>query len=230
MRLFERGGGEWFSFHGPDALFVAQHVYKTASSLKYWGAEGGKPLPTCTLSRSNTEAFVKDLLLQRQARVEIWVPAGRNSWRVGRKASPGNLGQMEDFLFADSDLHVDPVVAAVNLSTKGDQKLLGVGFADAAARRLGVSEFIDSDLFSNFESMLIQINAKELLVASDESQSYDLNKIKQAAERCGCVVTLKKKGDFAGKDVEQDLGRLLQDENVASLRECLTACFFSYFC
>lgn len=157
--------------------------------------------------------------MSKQYRVEMWTPTGRNSWKIGRKASPGNLGEMEDFLFAESDLHVDPVVAAVKLSTKGDQKLVGVGFADASARKLGCCEFVDNDLYSNFESMLIQINAKELVVPSDEGmQAYDLNKLKQAADRCGCVVTLKKKSDFSGKDVEQDLSRLLPDENVATLR------------
>ncbi|KAI9022519.1 muts domain V-domain-containing protein [Hyaloraphidium curvatum] len=219
IRLFERGGGEWYSFHGPDALYVAQNVYKTTTALKYWGSEGGsvRPLPICTLSRSNTEVFVRDLLVQKQHRVEIWQPAGKNQWRVGKRASPGNLGELEDFLFSETEISVDPVVAAVKLSTKGDQKLVGVGFADASARKLGCCEFVDNDLYSNFESMLIQINAKELVVPSDEGQAYDLNKLKQAADRCGCVVTLKKKSDFSGKDVEQDLSRLLPEENVATL-------------
>jgi DNA mismatch repair protein MSH2 len=49
------------------------------------------------------------------------------------------------------DLTASPVVLAVKLQVKGDQKVVGVAFADASVREIGVSEFIDNDVYSNFE-------------------------------------------------------------------------------
>jgi len=49
------------------------------------------------------------------------------------------------------DLTTSPVVLAVKLQVKGDQKVIGVAFADASIREIGVSEFIDNDVYSNFE-------------------------------------------------------------------------------
>ena len=40
---------------------------------------------------------------------------------------------------------------AVKISVKADQRTVGVAFADATVRELGVSEFVDNDLYSNFE-------------------------------------------------------------------------------
>jgi len=40
---------------------------------------------------------------------------------------------------------------AVKIQAKADQRLVGVAFADASVREIGVSEFVDNDLYSNFE-------------------------------------------------------------------------------
>jgi DNA mismatch repair protein MSH2 len=52
------------------------------------------------------------------------------------------------------DLTTSPVVLAVKLQVKADQKVIGVAFADASIREIGVSEFIDNDVYSNFEVVL----------------------------------------------------------------------------
>jgi len=62
----------------------------------------------------------------------------------------GNLQDVEDLL-GNMDLTTSPVVLAVKLQVKGDQKVIGVAFADASIREIGVSEFIDNDVYSNFE-------------------------------------------------------------------------------
>jgi len=60
------------------------------------------------------------------------------------------LQDVEDLL-GNMDLTASPVVLAVKLQVKGDQKVVGVAFADASIREIGVSEFIDNDVYSNFE-------------------------------------------------------------------------------
>lgn len=62
----------------------------------------------------------------------------------------GNLQDVEDLL-GNMDLTASPVVLAVKLQVRGDQKVVGVAFADASVREIGVSEFIDNDVYSNFE-------------------------------------------------------------------------------
>lgn len=57
---------------------------------------------------------------------------------------------MEELL-GSMDLTSSPVVLAVKLQVRGDQKVVGVAFADASVREIGVSEFIDNDVYSNFE-------------------------------------------------------------------------------
>jgi len=54
-------------------------------------------------------------------------------------------------MLGNMDLTASPVVLALKLQVKGDQKVVGVAFADASVREIGVSEFIDNDVYSNFE-------------------------------------------------------------------------------
>ena len=70
---------------------------------------------------------------------------------AGVQASPGNLQQVEDLLFSQSDLLASPIVLSLRLSMIDDVRTVGAAFADASARELGVAQFADNDLFSNVE-------------------------------------------------------------------------------
>ncbi|RUS18690.1 muts domain V-domain-containing protein, partial [Endogone sp. FLAS-F59071] len=219
IRLFERDASQkrYYTFHGDDALYIAQNVYKTTSAIKYWGGDMTKGLSTSILSHSAAEAFLRDALLTKQLRVEIWTPDGSkkagNAWKLARKASPGNLQDVEDYLFANTHMSTAPIVLAVKLGTGGEQKIVGVAFADASIRELGVAQFVDNELYSNLESLAIQLGVKECIVLQDEShKDYELIKLKGVLDRAGIVITERKKGDFNAKDIEQDLNRLLESE------------------
>ena len=72
------------------------------------------------------------------------------------QASPGNLQQVEDLLFINSEILSAPIVIAIKLASapsggKTKLKTVGVAFADTSVRQLGVADFIDNDLFSNTE-------------------------------------------------------------------------------
>ena len=73
IRLFDRR--EFYSAHGPDALYIANQVFRTQSILKYLGA-GGKTggLPSVNLSRNVAMAFLRDALTGLQLKIEIWAP------------------------------------------------------------------------------------------------------------------------------------------------------------
>ncbi|CAG8441467.1 12905_t:CDS:10 [Cetraspora pellucida] len=223
IRLFERSAGEYYSVHGDDALYIAQNVYKTTSVIKYLGGNFKTGVPSCALSRQNFETFLRDALMNKQMKVEIWAQEQKkaNSWKIVQQASPGNIQDLEDFLFSNVEITTSPIVLSVKLQNSGDQKIVGVAFADTTIRELGVSEFIDNELFSNFESLLIQLGVKECIIQSDEvHKDYDLAKLREVIDKCDIVITELKKSYFNTKDIEQDLNRLLGDEiSVVSLPE-----------
>ncbi|KAG2066034.1 DNA mismatch repair protein [Suillus decipiens] len=239
IRLFDRT--DYYSVHGQDAHYVATHVFRTNSVLKYLGA-GGKAggLPSVTLSHTLAHSFLRDALTSKQLRVEIWVPApgqGRKASKfvLEKEASPGNLQAVEDLLFVNSDVTSAPIVLAVKISSssvtnKGKTKSVGIAFADTSVRELGVADFIDNDLFSNLESLVIQLSVKEAIiptgtVSGTTDRDLDLSKLKAVFERCSVVVTERKPSEFTAKRVEDDIKKLTTDsektdsESAASIPE-----------
>jgi DNA mismatch repair protein MSH2/vacuolar protein sorting-associated protein IST1 len=160
--------------------------------------------------------FLRDALFRLSKRIEIWQSTGkRMDWKVVKQASPGNLQDLEDEL--GGQIENAPIVLAVKVSAKASEaRNVGVCFADASVRELGVTEFLDNDLYSNFESLLIQLGVKECLIQIDSSKKdVELSKLRTIADNCGCAVAERAQADFGTKDIEQDLPRLLKDENAA---------------
>lgn len=165
------------------------------------------------------------------------VGRGATKWRLAKTASPGNLGAVEDLLFAHTDLLAAPVIVAVRVQVKDSVKTVGVAYADSSAREMGVAQFVDTDLFSNTEvrrcahslvgrarpiptvtlawlsklfcsahttsrpqALLIQLGAKEaLVVEQDKALEYDLAKLNTLLERCGIVITPRKKSELESR-------------------------------
>ena len=156
--------------------------------------------------------FLREALFKLGKRVEIWETTGRMQWKIKKQASPGNLQDVEDEL--GGQLDAAPIILAIKVSAKASEaRNVGVCFADASVRELGVSEFLDNDLYSNLESLLIQLGVKECLLQLDASKKdVELAKIRAIADSCGIAVAERAVGDFGTKDIEQDLSRLLRGE------------------
>ncbi|TIC31850.1 DNA mismatch repair protein [Wallemia mellicola] len=214
IRLFDRG--DFYSAYGVDAEYVATEVFKTQTVLKQMTSKKLQmTLPFLSLNRISAQSFLREALTARQLKIEIWESEGgkkAQSFVLAKTASPGNLQPVEDLLFASSDILTAPISMAIKLSVKEGLLYVGSAYCDASCRELGLSEFVDNDLFSNVESLIIQLGVKECLIPSnDKGTDHDLTKLKTLIERCGIVVTEVKPSDFNTKDIEQDLDRLLKD-------------------
>lgn len=212
VRVFDRG--DWLSAHGDDAVLIAKQQYKTTSVLKTLGKNPG--LPSVTMTVTAFRNFLREAIFRLGKRVEILQTYGRNQWKVAKQASPGNLQDIED----DLGGHVEsaPIILAVKVTAKASEaRNVGVCFADASVRELGVSEFVDNDIYSNFESLLIQLGVKECLIQFDSTKKDpELHKLRAIADNCGCAVSERPAGDFNKSDIEQDLTRLLRSEGTAA--------------
>ena len=198
IRIFNRS--DYYTAHGDDASFIARTVYKTTSVLRQLGRDPG--LASVTLSVTVFRNFLREALFRLGKRIEVYETAGRNNWKVTKTASPGNLQDIEDELGGAVDSA--PIILAVKVSAKATEaRNVGVCFADASVRELGVSEFVDNDIYSNFESLLIQLGVREcLLIADGARKDPELAKLRAIADNCGCAVAERPIADFGNRDIE----------------------------
>ncbi|XP_011169227.2 DNA mismatch repair protein Msh2 isoform X2 [Solenopsis invicta] len=223
IRFFNRS--DYYTVHGSDALFAAQEIFKTTSVCKMIGAEPHKT-EGVILNKSHFETFVRDLLLVKQYRVEVYVNQGSSknqNWILEYKGSPGNLSHFEDILFGNNDVAVGVSVIAVKLGTEGKSRVVGLSYVDVVSTLISVTEFQDNESFSNLEALIVTLAPKECLLIQGEG-SYEFQTLKQLIERSNVMVTLRKKTEFASDSIIDDLNTLIkfkkgQKQNAQSLPE-----------
>lgn len=191
-------------------------MYNTTSVLRQLGRNDSSGLESVTMTVTVYRNLLREALFRLGKRVQIWeATGGRASWKMAKQASPGNLQDVEDELGGQVDSA--PIILAVKVTAKATEaRNVGVCFADASVRELGVSEFLDNDMYSNLESLMIQLGVKECLIQSDASKKdLEIGKLKNILDSCGIAYAERASGEFGTKDIEQDLARLLRDERAA---------------
>ncbi|XP_039452393.1 DNA mismatch repair protein spellchecker 1 [Culex pipiens pallens] len=212
VRFFDRS--DYYSCHGPDAEFVAKCVFKSINVVKIMAPAGLEDeLPYVVLSKNNFESFIRDLLLVRNYRAEVYTNKGptktSNDWQLEFKGSPGNLTQFEDLLFANNGMVAGSALIALHVKLLGKQKIIGIACVENNERLFSVSEFVDDDFYSELEAVIVILGPKECILPSPRDADYD--RIKTLLERNNVVVTSKKKQEFSleKNEVISDLNKLL---------------------
>ncbi|XP_050443074.1 DNA mismatch repair protein Msh2 isoform X2 [Adelges cooleyi] len=208
VRFFNRQ--DYYTVHGQDATFAAKDFYKTNHSIKIIGSDN-ETLESLIFNKANFEAYIKQLLLVNQYRVEIFINRG-GKWTLDYKGSPGNLSQFEDLLFGNVEQIEANTVIALKLSSDfKNNKIIGLGAVDSVERKFQLSEFTDDEYFSHTECMVIKVSPKECVLMLDGSNP-DMEQLKKVVERCGVLVTTRKKTDFGTDSLVQDLNKLISFE------------------
>lgn len=179
VRLFDRK--DFFTIHGPDALFIANDILKTQTVIKYIDS-----IPSIALSMNKLEMILKELLLIRHYRVEIYKQEKSSrsaSWSLDVKASPGNLGSLEDTLYSVNDNSSGLISVKI---FGNDVPIIGVAYINTLERIINVIQFEDDQYLSTFEAILVQCAPKEVIIPKSFRSSVffkrfeeimDLNKI-----------------------------------------------------
>lgn len=199
---------DFYVVYDQDAEFVADEFYHSRTVLKTLDVgkkttanKGNKAVGPSYINLSQTlaETVVKTLINEKMMKVEIYTAGDDKSWFLYRKGSPGNVQQLEELLFARTDVQESPIMMALTYSSgSSGQRIVGASFCDALMKKLYVCEFLDSENFSNLESLIVQVGAKECCVPPLDLKDKDAAKILEILERCQIVVEKKKKSDFDG--------------------------------
>lgn len=156
------------------------------------------------------ETVARDLLLEKTDHtLELYEGSGAN-WRCVKIGTPGNLGSFEDILFANNEMQDAPVIVAVTANSRENGWTVGLSYVDLAKRVLGLSEFPDDSHFTNLESALVALGCKECLLPLDIAKTSEYRSLNDALTRCGAMVTERKRAEFKGRDLVQDLRRLVK--------------------
>ena len=245
LRFFNRKNDGW-SAHGEDAMYVARRFYKTTTVVKYL-KDGECTLPSVNVNQNLFETICRDVLLRtRERTVEVYESERGNAkdFKLTRRGSPGNVLDFEDVLFdgsKENDLNamtangnnIDtdslPIVCAMKCVLKQEQRRIGLAFFEYSTRTLRALEFSDEERLGQLESILAQINAREVIVPNEVDKTNggamtaDAKRIADVIDRCDAMRTPKANSEyFRTDDVEDDLKRVLKSgDNVQAHRNVL---------
>lgn len=142
-------------------------------------------------------------------RIEIYSIGDDRKWFLWKKGSPGNHYQLEDLIYSKLDMQFSNVMVSVRVADISGQRIVGAAFTDVILKKIGICEFVENEQFTNFESFLLQVGAKECLTLPKDSNDKNSIKLYEVLDKCSVSITEKKKPNFDSKSIEQDLKTLL---------------------
>ncbi|GAV29183.1 hypothetical protein PMKS-002665 [Pichia membranifaciens] len=249
VRALVRSGSKsssYYTLFDEDAVLAAEIVYSSHSVLKTSpliahpkDLDKKVSVQYLPLSEQIFSSLLQTLILNKNYKVEIHtVEDGKNStWKLLRSASPGHLDEIEDLLFGNandesnseginSNLEIasSSIIGALKLvSSAKEGKKVGLAFYDPNLKFLGLSEYPDTDLFSNTESILIQLGIKECIIQSSPNQAVskdpDFARLTQTIDRCDILITQLPSSSFNSNNSDQDMVTLTNNEHILATSE-----------
>ncbi|PAA85859.1 hypothetical protein BOX15_Mlig028898g2, partial [Macrostomum lignano] len=192
IRCFDRG--EYYSIHMGDAELVAEEFFQSTTMLKFHNV-GRQRQPYVTVNKSAFENLCRAFLIDKRYRMEVYTIGKGRCWSVAYRASPGNLTQFEEILFAESGSIFDRMTHSAGVlaisarpaseSGGGGGRLVGLAYHDVNDRRLLVSAFSDDQPWANVESAALQLGCRECLLVTPAQ----LPGLTEVLGRLGVMVT-----------------------------------------
>ncbi|XP_013099800.2 DNA mismatch repair protein spellchecker 1 [Stomoxys calcitrans] len=200
-----------YTVHGKDDTnLIARMVYKSTAFISEMLPNDSDSIPYITLYKNKFESAVRELLLVRNYRVEVYVRRSSGSdWKVEYRGSPGNLLQFEDIIFSNKEELVGNSILSLQLRMINNQRKVGVAAVEQNDCLFQVLEFVDDDFFTELEATVVLLGPKECLLPSQEGE-YEA--VKNLLERNGIMVTVASKSQQSAEkgDLVQDLNKLLR--------------------
>lgn len=102
-----------YACHGAQATELATTFYKTTKVVKY-----EQELETLEFGTKLLGSMLRDLLAKRK-KIIVWKRGANDVWTIHKKASPGNIVQIEDLL-PPIDTVYNPCIASLSLCVVQD--------------------------------------------------------------------------------------------------------------
>lgn len=213
VRVIDHNNKDYFTVIDEDADLIADNIYKTQLVIKYTNSHR-----YVTISQQVfVNLVIKFIIIDKHCKLEIY---NNKSFAMISSATQGNYQQLS----AEYDINLDasfqdcsnPIIAAIKFNA-GSPKSIGVCCIDSSNKTIQLSQFDDNDLFSNLETLLLQLAVKEVVVPANyepTSGNADIQKLFQVIDKIGNIlITQVKASFFTTKDIDQDLNKLIVADN-----------------
>lgn len=221
VRIVDHNNKDYFTVLDDDADLIANNIYKTQAVVKYNQNKKHRYVTISPQVLANN--VLRFCLIQNQYKVEFY---NNKTFELICMATPGNLEALSneyevnlEGLFQDGSTPVAAAIKFQNITEAGSNtKHIGVCLVDLLSSEMQIAEFEDNDLFSNLESLILQLGIKEVVVPSNydplnTTSAQDFTKFFQVLDRVGgLVITSVKSSSFNPKDIERDLSKLVVSE------------------
>lgn len=219
IRIIDHNNKDYFTALDEDADLIADNIYKTQSVVKYNQTHKNKYV---TISpQVFTNNVLRFCLIDNNYKVEIY---NSKTFQIVTMATPGNLENLSNEYGINLENMIkdfsSPMIAGIKYQQVGSLKKIGICLIDLLNNNIQVSEFDDNDLFSNLESLLLQLGVKEVILPSNydpQDENNEVIKLYQVLDKIGGIVISSVKSSlFTNKDIEQDLGKFITTTNEAN--------------
>lgn len=204
--LFYRQGN--YITYGRDADLVSEQL-GTATAVKEVGT-GKNKLKSHIVNVMMLESVLRGLVQDMGHSVEVLGPGGgQHKWERLHRLTPGNMQAIEELFGAESIVDDVETSLALKIATVDGVKMFGVAYCDRLTSTLYCTQFQDTAHLTTFESVVVQVpNVRECLVT--KTAFADKRLVEETVGRSDAVLTELQPSAFNTRDIEQDLGRLLE--------------------